>query len=434
MSSLAPPTTPAEPSAAVGGRLDVSQGAALTIGAVLGTGVISLPALAVHAAGPASLLAWAGLLLLSIPLATTFAALGARYPDGGGVSTYARRAFGARAATVVGWCFFFAIPIGAPTAAGFAGAYVADSAGGGRQTQLLATGGIIALVAAMNWFGLRVSGRVQLIIALVLGGLLLAATLVSLPHAELGNLTPFAPHGWLAIGPAAAMLVWAFAGWEAVTSLSGEYRNPARDIGRATGIAIATISVLYLGVAFATVAVLGDHPGRAPLSDLLVLGFGDWARPVTTVVAVLLSVGAINAYFAGGARLGAALARDGSLPAWLALGSTAGEVPRRSLSVVALGGLTSLAVITVGDFSLNAPLLMTTGAFTLVYAVGTAAALKLLPRGTWVRRGAAVGFVATLGLLALTGTNLLVPALIGVGAVAWTAWHRGPQPAAPTPA
>jgi amino acid efflux transporter len=433
MTSLAPPTTPAVATPGAGGHLDVPQGAALTIGAVLGTGVISLPALAVGVAGPASLLAWAALLLLSVPLATTFAALGARYPDGGGVSTYARRAFGSRAATVVGWCFYFAIPIGAPTAAGFAGAYVADSAGGGRQTQLVATGGIIALVAAMNWFGLRVSGRVQLVIAFVLGGLLLAATLVSLPHAELGNLTPFAPHGWLAVGSAAALLVWAFAGWEAVTSLSGEYRNPARDIGRATGIAIAVISLLYLGIAFATVAVLGDNPGKAPLSDLLVLGFGDAARPVTTVVAVLLSVGAINAYFAGGARLGAALARDGSLPLWLARGSTAGEVPRRSLSVVALGGLTSLAVITVGDLSLNAPLLMTTGAFALVYAVGTAAAVRLLPRG-WVRRGAGVGFVATLGLLALTGTHLLGPALIGAGALAWTTFHRAPKPIAQAPA
>jgi amino acid efflux transporter len=362
------------------------------------------------------------MLLLSIPLATTFAALGARYPDGGGVSTYARRAFGARAATVVGWCFYFAIPIGAPTAAGFAGAYVADAAGGGRPTQLLATGGIIALVATMNWFGLRVSGRVQLAIAGVLGLLLTGATVVSLPHAEAGNLIPFAPHGWVAVGTAAALLVWAFAGWEVVTSLSAEYRHPARDIGRATGIAIAVISVLYLGVAFATVAVLGDHPGKAPLSDLLVLGFGEAARPVITVVAVLLSVGAINAYFAGGARLGAALARDGSLPGWLAHGSTAGEVPRRSLAVVAVGGLTSLTVITLGDLSLNAPLLMTTGTFTLVYAVGTAAALTLLPRGTWVRRGAGVGFVATLGLLLLTGTHLLGPALIGAGALAWTAW------------
>ena len=410
----------------LGGRLDVSQGAALTIGAVLGTGVISLPALAVQAAGPASLLAWVALLLLSVPLATTFAALGARYPDGGGVSTYARRAFGARAATVVGWCFYFAIPIGAPTAAGFAAAYVADAAGGGRPTQLVATGAIILLVAGMNWFGLRVSGRVQLVIAGVLAVLLLGATVVALPHADAGNLTPFAPHGWLAVGTAAALLVWAFAGWEAVTSLSADYKNPARDITRATAIAIGVISVLYLGVAFATVAVLGDEPGKAPLSDLMVLGFGERARPVITVVAVLLSVGAINAYFAGGARLGAALARDGSLPAWLARGSLAGEIPRRSLALVTLGGLTSLTVITVFDLSLNAPLLMTTGAFTLVYAMGTASALKLLPRHTWTHRGAAVGFVATLALLGLTGTHLLGPALIGAGAVAWTAFHREP--------
>ena len=433
MTSLAPPTTPTPP-ASVGGRLDVPQGAALTIGAVLGTGVISLPALAVHEAGPASLLAWVGLLLLSVPLATTFAVLGARHPDGGGVATYARRAFGGRMATVVGWCFYFAIPIGAPTAAGFAAAYVADALGGGRSTQLLATGAIIALVAAMNWFGLKVSGRAQLVIAGVLGVLLAGATLVSLPHAELGNLTPFAPHGWVAVGSAAALLVWAFAGWEAVTSLSGEYRHPARDIKKATGIAIAVISVLYLGVAFATVAVLGSNPGKAPLSDLLVLGFGEAARPVITVVAVLLSVGALNAYFAGGARLGAALARDGSMPAWLAKGGTAGEVPRRSLAVVAMGGFASLAVITVAELSTNAPLLMTTGAFTLVYVVGTAAALRLLPRGTWVRRGAAVGLVATLGLLVLTGAHLLGPALIGAGALAFTSLKRGRRPVAPAPA
>jgi amino acid efflux transporter len=433
MTSVAPPTTPTTPGV-TGGRIDVSTGAALTIGAVLGTGVISLPALAVQEAGPASLLAWAGLLVLSVPLATTFAALGARYPDGGGVSTYARRAFGPRTATVIGWCFFAAVLIGAPTAAGFAGAYVADAAGGGRRTMLLATAGIIAVVAAMNWFGLKVSGRVQLGIAGVLGVLLAGATVVSLPHAHLANLTPFAPHGWLAVGSAAALLVWAFAGWEAVTSLSGEYRDPARDIGRATGIAIVVIAVLYLGIAFATVVVLGDEPGRAPLSDLLVIGLGEWARPAVTVVAVLLSVGAMNAYFSGGARLGAALARDGSFPVWLARGSSAGEVPRRSLGLLSLGALGSLGVITVGDLSINAPLMMTTGTFTLVYAVGTAAALKLLPRGSWARRGAAVGFVATLALLAMTGAHLLGPALIGLGALLWTALRPAARPAASAPA
>ena len=77
-------------------RLSIPQGTALSIGAVLGTGVITLPAIAAGIAGPASLVAWAALVVLSVPLASTFAAMGARFPDSGGVSTYVRRAFGDR--------------------------------------------------------------------------------------------------------------------------------------------------------------------------------------------------------------------------------------------------------------------------------------------------------------------------------------------------
>jgi hypothetical protein len=65
-------------------------------------------------------------------------------------------------------------------------------------------------------------------------GLLLVATITSLPHARFSHLQPFAPHGWRAIGPAAAVLVWGFARWEAVTSLAADFRRPARDLPRAT--------------------------------------------------------------------------------------------------------------------------------------------------------------------------------------------------------
>lgn len=431
--ALTPDPIPADDPVAAGG-LGVPQGAALTLGAVLGTGVISLPALAAHEAGPASLVAWLALVLLSVPLATTFAALGARYPDGGGVSTYARRAFGARVATVIGWCFYFAIPLGAPAAAGFAGAYVADSAGGGRQTQLLTAGALIGVVAVMNWFGIRVSGRVQLVIAGTLAVLLLVATLVSLPHASTANLTPFAPHGYAAIGTAAALLIWAFAGWEVVTSLSSEYRDPARDIGRATVIALVVMGVMYLGVAFATVAVLGPHYGKAPLSDLLVLGFGEPARAVTTVVAVLLSLGAMNAYFAGSARLGGALGRDGSLPAWFAHGSTAGQVPRRSLVVVTTGSFGTLLAVAVSGVAVEKTMLLVTGAFSIVYLVGTAAAIRLLPRGSWVWRGSVVAFVSSLALLGLTGRYLLPQVIVGLAALVWLSRSRATAPAAPDPA
>lgn len=408
------------------GGLGVAQGTALTIGAVLGTGVLTLPALAAQLAGPASLLAWVFLVALSVPLAATFAGLGARHPDGGGVATFVRRAFGPRAATIVGWCFYFAVPIGAPPAAGFAGGYVADLLGGGRATQFATMLALLGAAAGMNWAGIRVSAAAQLAIAGTLALLLALATAVALPHVDPAHLTPFAPHGWLAVGAAATLLVWAFAGWEAVASLSAEYRDPARAIPTVTAITLVVIGVLYLGVAFAVVAVLGPNPGPAPLSDLLALGFGPGARPVTTVVAVLLSLGVLNAYFASTARLGAALGRDGSLPAWF--GRQSGDVPRRSLAAVLTLCLVTLATLGVLGQPIEVGVNLVTGAFTLVYVVATAAAVRLLPRGAvwWC---ALVSLAATSVLLVLSGAHLIPALLIAAAALAY-AWRRFPATAA----
>jgi amino acid efflux transporter len=405
---------------AEGGSLSVLQGTALTLAAVLGVGVVSLPALAIEAAGPASMLAWAALIAISVPLAATFAALGARHPDGGGVATYVRLAFGPRVSTMVGWAFFLAIPIGAPVAAGFGASYVADAAGGGRATEVGVTAGIIVVVAVMNWLGIQVSAGVQLGIAAVIATLLLVAILVSLPRVDTDNLTPFLTHGWSGVGTAAAVLVWAFAGWEIVSSLSAEYRHPARDIARATAITLGVVTVLYLGIAFVTVAVLGSSAGRAPLADLLAGAFGDWARPLTTVIAVLLTVGAINSYFAGASRLGASLAISGAMPRWLGADIGAGRAtPRHALLVVAGLGLG----VTLGGAALGQPtdatLLVTTGTFALVYVVGTAAAVRLLPGG-WPRAAAVVSFVASLGLVVLTGAPVLLPIAIGLAGLCWT--------------
>lgn len=398
--------------------LGIPQGTAMTVGAVLGTGVLTLPALAAQVAGPASLVAWLALVLLSIPLSATFAGLGARYPDGGGVSTFARRAFGPSAAAVVGWCFYFAVPLGAPAAAGFSGAYVADLLGGGRATQIETTAVLIGIVAVMNWFGIRISGRAQLVIAGGLAALLGAATLVALPHARLAHLTPFAPHGWATVGTAASLLIWAFAGWEAVASLSAEYAHPEHEIPRVTAIALVVIGVLYLGVSFATVAALGPNPSSVPLSDLLELGVGPIARPATTLVAVLLSLGAMNAYFASCSRLGGALGRDGALPAWF--GVTHGGIPRRSLLVVVALGLVALLTLGVAGLPIELGVMFVTGAFSIVYVVATAAAVRLLPRGRPVWWGALFCVGATAVLTAFAGWHLVPAAAISASAVAYS--------------
>ncbi|MDN8010258.1 amino acid permease [Burkholderia multivorans] len=384
------------PAAHHGGSLTIFQGAALYIGAVLGTGVIALPALAADVAGPASLLAWAALVVLSAPLAATFAALGARYPDAGGVSTYARRAFGPKAAAIVGWCFYFAVPAGAPAAAMFGGVYVAAVTGGGQTTVIATAAALIALVSAANAFGVTVSGRMQLVLSALLVTLLLAAVLASAPHARTANLHPFAPHGWLAVGQAAA-----------------------HDMPRSAGIAVVVVGLLYLSVAAASVMVLGPSAGAsgAPLAELIAGGIGGHAQVLATAAALLLTLGTMNAYFAGAAKLGAALGRDGALPAWLAQGSQVGGVPRRSLGAIALLAAVALAATTLAGVGPTPLVLVTSGCFVMVYGLGAAAALKLLPRGSVAYRCAWISLIAVAGLFVTTGWYVVCPLLLAGGAL-----------------
>ncbi len=406
--------------------LSLSHGVALYVGAVLGTGVIALPALAARVAGPASLIAWLALVIASIPLAATFAALGARHPDSGGVSTYARRAFGPRAAAVVGWWFYSAVPAGAPAAALFAGAYVESAFGGGKATVFLTAAGLFVAVGVVNYFGVRISGSVQLTLAGVLVTLLAVAAVASLPHADLSNLHPFAPHGWLAIGSAAALLVWSFAGWEAVTHLAAEFRRPARDLPRATAAAIVIVGGLYLAIAAASILVLGASAGdtEAPLAELLARAFGGPARGIAAIVALLLTFGVMNTYYAGAAKLGAALGRDAALPAWFAKGSQAGAIPRRSLGLTLALGAIGLVVVAATGVGTAPLVLATTGAFVAVYAVGVAAAIRLLPKGTAGWWTAVVAFATVLVLAVSTGPYLLWPLVSGTLALLFVARRR----------
>jgi amino acid efflux transporter len=408
------------------GGLTWLQGTALYIGAVLGTGVIALPALAAKTAGPASLVAWLALILLSIPLAATFSALGARYPDAGGIATYVKLAFGAYPAAVVGWCFFFAVPVGAPAAAMFAGAYVQAAVGGGTSTLMLTAFALVLGITLINAFGVTISGKVQVYVAALLITFLVTAVCASLPHLRLRNLHPFAPHGWLAVASAAGLLVWSFAGWEAITHLAAEFRHPARDMPKAAAAAVIVIGILYFAVAAATILVLGMGAAStaAPLAQLLAVGIGGPVKMLAAVAALLLTVGTMNAYFAGVAKLGAALGRDGALPDWFAHGSEAGGIPRRSLLSLGCLTLIVLSAAAMAHLRVEALVLMATGAFVIVYILGTAAALRLLEAGTWARRAALLALVFDILLLATTRLYLLWSAAIATCALIYLYLRR----------
>jgi amino acid efflux transporter len=410
--------------------IGVSQGTALYVGAILGAGILALPSLAAKVAGPASVLSWVALVLLSVPIAASFAALGARYPDGGGVATFVSKAFGRRASAVVGYWFYFALPAGAPATAFVGGQYVASALGGGQREAVVVAAVLLTAGFATNAVGLRLSGRAQLVLVGLLALLLAVACIAALPLARTANLQPFAPHGVLAIGQAASLLFFSFAGWEAVTHLSGEFRNPGRDLRTATVLTLAIITVLYVGLAATCVLVLGpqlaDTP--VPLSLLLGKGIGDAAPVVTATLAGLLTLGTMNSYLAGASRLGAALARDGALPSWLAKGNRPGEVPRRSLGLLAVLSLSVAIWAILTGAELGAIMLAASACFIAVTVAGLIAGIRLLPRGRPVWYGA-VGAALAMGVVLLfSGWFLAVPGLLSVAALLYTASREPADP------
>jgi amino acid efflux transporter len=386
--------------------LSTRTGIALYVGAVLGPGVLFLPAAAARAAGPASVLAWVGLLAMSVPLALTFAALGVRQPEAGGTAAYARAAFGARAGAATGWWFEGGVMIGAPAVALIGGFYVAELLGTGRAGAVVAAAAMMAMVMAVNVAGLRVTARLQLWLAGLLAALLLVAVVSALPESRASNWTPFAPHGWAAIGDAASLLMLSFVGWEAVSHLAGELRDPARQLPRAIFAALGVVIVLYLGLAVATVGVLGTAaPSDVPLADLMGAGLGGPGRTVTAALAVLLTMGTMNTYVAAAVKLAGALAEEGAAPAAFARPTTA-------LACLAAVATVLLVPLAADVISADTLVRACSACFVAVYVLATAAGVRLLDgRARWA---AGSGLAAVLVVLAFSGPYMLVPVAIAL--------------------
>jgi amino acid efflux transporter len=123
------------------------------------------------------------------------------------------------------------------------------------------------------------------------------------------------------------------------------------------------------------------------------------------------------------------LARDGALPAWLNRGTNAGEVPRRSVAVTAALATLSLGCAAALKLGTAQLVLVTVGAFVLVYVLGSAAAVRLLPRHTWAHRAAVVALASSLALLPTVGLSLLWALAVAAAALAY---HRLARRRSPT--
>src|SRR6058998_975005 len=353
---------------------------ALYMSSVLGSGILILPGLAAQKAGPASLIAWVGLSLVSYPLAYTFASLSSRRPESGGVYSFAREAFGQRVATSVGWLFLLWYAAGAPAVTVVAASYLAYAVPLNRIEIYLIAALLPLGTFLINYRGIRVSGRVQMVVIAAITTLLLAAVVASLPRINLENFSPFFPHGIIPIGVAAALIFWSYLGYENVSNVAEEFKNPERDFHISIVLSVVVISALYLSVSIATVGTQAYRAGGsvAPFAAILSNALGVYGGVSTGVLAVFIIFGTFNAYTTGMSRVIYSLAKEGGLPKSVARIHPKTGVPHLSLGLLSGFSLITLVASYFLNIDLQTALLVPSGAAILVYVIGSASGIRLL--------------------------------------------------------
>ncbi|MEJ8547675.1 APC family permease [Brevibacillus borstelensis] len=395
------------------GTIRLPHACALYIAAILGSGVLFLSGSTADAAGPASLIAWAGVIALSFPLAYAFAALSRMYPDAGGAATFVKMAFGPKLGGLIGWCYFFCATAGQMIVSLTGAYYVSSSMGWGRTGMLLVALLTLVIAGTVNVQGVKISGRLSLLLSSLLLALLLAVIVLTLPRLDISRFAPFAPHGVASVGTAATMILWSFFGWEAICSLSHQFYKPERTIVRSTVISAAVIGVLFLALSVVTIGTGtygDDERNLSPVGIMMQESLGVGAQIGTGFLALIICLGTCNAFVASLGQLGYALARDGVFPRLFVR-----LHPRKGTPVLAIASVVMLAAVGVTfTVILSIPfdklLLIPNSLGLTVYIISMAAGVKLFNRLTLPWWSSLLSLLLCLCLLPFFGRSLLAPA------------------------
>jgi APA family basic amino acid/polyamine antiporter len=314
--------------------LGARDGALLTIGSMVGTGIfLTAGDVARAVPHPGLVLAvWLAGGALTLAGAIAYAELGAMFPRAGGLYHFVREAWGTLPAFLYGWTCLLVIMTGgiAAIAVGFGeylGALVpafssarvvfalgAWSVNGAQLAAALA----IVLLTIVNHFGVREGAGVQAAFTLAKIGAIAALAVIGLAHVA-PAIPPATLHGGQvlfapAIGLALVAALWTYDGWYALTFTAAEVRNPARDLPRGLFAGIVVVTALYLLLNLVYLRALGAealaHAPRAAEAAATALIGARGARWVSLAVLVS-SFGCVAATLLYASRLYAPMAEDG---------------------------------------------------------------------------------------------------------------------------
>lgn len=386
------------------------------IGVILGAGVYALIAPAAGHAGDAL---WLAFLLAGATAGLTayaYARLGSMKPKASAEFQYTSLAFGPRVGFFAGWLMLAAdISAAAAVAVGFGG-YVAHLAGTPIAANALA---LLVLVGVVLFTGVRLSVAIAVVLTVLEAAGLVFVIAVGLPYWT--TVTYALPAGgWTGVSTAAALIFFAYLGFDELGNFAEEMRAPARDLPRALLISMVVTTVIYVLVAISAVAAVGAQAlsaSPAPLAVVAHRALGARADAAMSVLALAATANTVLLLLAAASRSVYGMAAAGVLPASLAV------IGRTSVPLRATLGVLAVAAVAVVSGSLTQIATLTDAAVLLSFVLVNLSLPWLTLRGGTAagagRRAADIGLpaggVVLCGYLLLhTGWHsLLVAGMVG---------------------
>jgi len=417
---------------------------ALGVGAIVGTGIYTLTGVGAERAGPAVILAFAIAGTVCACAALAYAELATMIPAAGSAYTFSYAALGETAAWVVGWSLILEYSLACSTVAvGWAGYLVGwiDSAGVHLPALLLAGphgGGLInlpAVLVALGVMGLlllgtRESATLNIVLVIVKLTALAMFVAFALPAFDAHNLHPFMPYGFGSVEnggtkrgvmAAAAIVFFAFYGFDAVATSAEEAKNPGRDLTIGIIGSMLACTLIYMAVAVAAVGAL-PFAQLGHSAEPLALVLHTLGRPLAGHLIALAAVVALPSVILvmmyGQSRIFFTMARDGLLPRSLA------TLSPRTGAPVRITLLTGVSIALVAGFFRLDEIAELANAGTLLAFIAVAACMMVLRRrAPEAKRLFRCPAPFVVGTLAVLGCLYLIASLPSATLVRFVGWN-----------
>lgn len=410
---------------------------ALGVGAIVGAGVFSVIGVAAATtAGPAIAISFVIAAIVALLTALVYAELATMIPVSGSAYTYGYAAGGELFAWLVGWALILSYGIGNAALAssfsdnitGLLGTFgivfpeslsATPGAGGIVDIPAIIVVGLVTLVLLRPT---KESATMNAVLVAVKLGVLAIFLAVAIPNADSANLVPFAPFGAMGIFAGAALVFFAFLGFDAISTAAEELRDPQRDLPRGIigSLVITTILFVVIALALTAVARYDILDSGEPLAVALREAGFPWLGAVMNVGGLVAALTVLFVFQLATVRVVLALCRDGLLPTGLATVNARHGTPNR-LTLI-LGGLVA---VSAGLIPLGVLVLVTNVATLFIFGGAMLAVIILRRTAPDEPRSFRTPFVPWLPLAGiLASAGLAAFAVIeewraGVGFVAW---------------